>query len=101
MLGHAERVPEERLRGGGAEAVDRPRAHDPDLRLEPRATRPHLAGGGLLVDAALPPRLPLEVLDSVRHVHAAPVYPGDGEGAVEEAPRGPDEGPSGQVLLVA
>jgi hypothetical protein len=53
------------------------------------------------VDAPLAARLPLEVLDRVRHVGARPIDPRRLERVVEDAPRRADERPAGLVLLIA
>jgi len=55
----------------------------------------------LLVDPALPSRLPLEVLDRVRDVGRRPVDPRGLEGLVEEAAGRADEWLASLVLLVA
>src|SRR2546421_12952109 len=53
------------------------------------------------MDAPLPARLPLEVLDRVRHVDSAAVDAGCLERLVEELARRSDERLAGAILLVA
>jgi hypothetical protein len=101
VLGDAELTPKQRLRGGCSEQDEDARVHNRELGLEPRAARSHLGPVRLLVDPPLAASLPLEVLDGVRDVYDRPVDPGRVERFVEEAPSRPDEGPAGQVLLVA
>src|SRR5688572_13314887 len=113
LPGHLERAAEQRLRRGRAEADDDLRLHDLELGLEPRPARLDLGGVRLGVNADLaapaPPtpaaqtgrRLPLEVLDRVGHVRRPAVDAGFGQPLVEHPPRRSDEGPPGQVLLVA
>ena len=74
---------------------------DRELGFEPRAAGRHLGPVRLLVDPALPARLPLEVLDRVRDVDGRAVDSGRLEGLVEQPPGGADERPPGAVLLVA
>jgi len=72
-----------------------------ELGLEPRAARGQLAPARLRVDAALAARLPLEVLDRVRHVDRFPVDARLREGLVEHAAGRADERRSFPVLSVA
>src|SRR6185369_13341246 len=60
-----------------------------------------LARRGLLVDAPLAARCPLEVLDRVRDIERAPVEPGLAKRAVEQSTGRPHEGTPGKVLVVA
>jgi len=101
LLRHAELAAEQRLRGCRAEADQHRRPHDGELRVEPRAAGRDLAPARLLVDAPLPPRRPLEVLDHVRHVGERAVDPGLLERLVEEASGRADERASLAVLAVA
>src|SRR5438132_11991240 len=82
-LRDAELTAEQRLCGRRAQQYEHPRLDDLQLRLEPRATGGHLRPVRLLVDAALSPRLPLEVLDGVRHVRRLTVDAGCHERLVE------------------
>src|SRR5437868_3027727 len=54
-----------------------------------------------LMDAALAARLPLEVLDHVRHVRLTPVYASLVERAIQHLPRRTHEWCTGHVLAVA
>src|SRR4051812_2578271 len=53
------------------------------------------------MNASLAARLPLEVLDGVRHVHVRAIDTRFGQCSVEQVARWSDEGPAGEVLLVA
>src|SRR5262249_30621044 len=66
-----------------------------------RAARANLGSVGLLVDAPLAARLPLEVLDGIGHVDLPSIDARLGERGVEKAARRPDERPAGNVLGVA
>src|SRR5438067_1853163 len=70
------------------------------LAIEPRPAGGDLGPVRLLVDAALPQRLPLEVLDDVRDVGLLPVDARVRHGLVEDAPGRPDERTALLVLLV-
>src|SRR5690242_21535920 len=96
----AEVAADHRLGGRRAETDEDARLDHRDLGVEPGPARDHLAPRRLLVDPALPARLPLEVLDDVRDVGGRAVDPGLAERTVEELPRGADERRSGTVLLV-
>jgi len=71
------------------------------LRLEPRAACRHLGPVRFLVDASLPSRLPLEVLDRVRHVGVGSVDLSCPQRLVEESAGGADERSAGTVLLIS
>jgi len=101
VLADPELTTEERLRGGRAEAHEHLRLQQRELGLEPRPAGGDLRSVRFLVDAALPTRLPLEVLDDVRDVGQPAVDPGLFERVVEQSARGADERPARQVLLVA
>src|SRR5690348_2483553 len=101
LLRDAELLAEERLRRRRAEADEHRRLHDRELRLEPGAAGHLLGPARLRVDAPLPARLPLEVLDRVRDVDLPAVDPREIERLVEQAPRRPDERAALLVLLVA
>src|SRR5436305_13928928 len=79
------------LRGRRTQADEHARTHDGELRFEPRAAGGELAPARLRVDAALAPRLPLEVLDRVRDVRCPTIDAGKVEGVVEDAAGRPDE----------
>src|SRR4051794_5472851 len=98
---NAEAPPEERLRRRRAEAHEHGRLHDRELRVEPRPARGDLRPSRLRVDPPLAARLPLEVLDDVRHVGARPVDPRLLERLVQKATRGTDEWMPFAVLPIA
>lgn len=89
----AELLAEEGLRGGCPQADDYTWAQQLDLGVEPRPARGDLRPARFRVDPAFSPRLPFEVLDSVREVRLAPVDPGVDERLVEQAAPRPDERP--------
>ena len=60
-----------------------------------------LAGVRLGMDALLPARDELEMLDRVGDIGPRPVDPGLGQGRVEQLSGGADERPPGKILLVA
>ena len=101
LLRHPELAAEERLRSGRAQADEDARLDDLELGVEPRPARRHLSPRRLLMDAPLAARLPLEVLDGVRHVHRSAVDPDFRERLVEHPAGGADERPALLVLLVA
>src|SRR4051794_36140937 len=101
LLGHAELLAEQRLRGGGAEADEDLRLHDCQFLVEPRMAGGDLGPRGLLVDAALAAGGPLEVLHGVRDVSGRAVDAGLLERLVEHAAGRADEGLPRLVLLVA
>src|SRR5262249_23787511 len=100
VLGDAELSAEEALSSRRAEEDENARLDRIELRLEPRTARGRLRPVRLLVDAAFPARLPLEVLDGVRDVGRRAVDTGGFERVVEHPPGRPDERPSCLVLLV-
>ena len=100
--GDPELAAEQRLRGGGAEADEHPRLEQPRARLPARAARRDLGAVRLLVDAALPARHPLEVLDDVGHVDRARGRSRRVSSAWSRSfPAGPTNGLARLVLLVA
>src|SRR5919109_70307 len=101
VLRDAKVAAEQRLRGGRAEGDENARLHDRELGVQPRATRGDLGPVRLLVDAPLPARLPLEVLDDVRDVRERAVDAGLLERPVEQLPGRADERFAGLVLLIA
>jgi len=71
------------------------------LGIEPGAAGAHFAGTWPGVDAALPARLPLEVLDRVRDIDEVAIDARVFEAAVEEVAGGADERVAKAVLGVA
>ena len=71
-----------------------------DLRLEPRPACLDFRHSRLLVNAPLAARLPLEVLDRVRHVHIAARNAGLLECLVQQCAGGADKGRSLPIFLV-
>jgi hypothetical protein len=78
-----------------------PRPDHPELGLQPEPAGPDLAPVRALVDPALAPLGPLEVLDRVGHVHVGTVDAGLVQRPVQDPARGPDERVALLVLLVA
>lgn len=68
-LRNTEGGPQEPLCSGCAQAYDQVRTNRSDLGLEPGVTGADLAEGRLLVEAALSPRLPLEMFDCICYVN--------------------------------
>src|SRR5436190_90275 len=101
MLGDAELAAEQRLGCRRAEQDEDARLHHLELRLEPGPAGRHLGPVGLLVDPALAARLPLEMLDGVRHIDARAVDSGRLERLVEDPARRAHERLAGAVLLIA
>lgn len=89
------------LSGGRTEADEDLGPDDRDLCVQPGAAGRDLYRIGLLVDTALSPRLPFEVLHRVGHVGPRPVDAGNEQGAVEQRAGGTDERPALQVLPVS
>ena len=98
---HPHRRPEERGGGGRAETNEHARGQRGQLRFDPWPARRDLAAARPFVNAALPARRPLEVLDRIRHPAAVAGNPRVGEGAIEKPPCRSDERKSGAILLVA
>ena len=90
-----------RARGGRAERHHQSRPHDTQFLRQPPAAGLHLARVGGLVDAPLAAPLELEMLDRVGDIGAGAVHARLGQRLVQQLPRRPDEGPPGQILLVA
>src|SRR4051794_31370667 len=101
LLGHLERVAEQRLGRDRAHDDQRLGADHAQLRLEPWVTGADVARVGTLVDAALPAFLEPEVLDRVGEVDVRAVDAGALERLVELAPRRADERMALVVLAVA
>src|SRR5258706_15611502 len=97
LQGDAELGPDPRLCRGRAEADDRARLYDADLRQKPRPARRNLGRVRLLVDTPFAARLPLEMLDNVRYVDRRPVNPSLGERLVEQGAGRSDERRAGEV----
>src|SRR5207244_7685308 len=100
VLGHLEAPAEQRLCRGGAEGHEDSWGDETELPVEPGPAGGDLGGVRLVVDAPLAARLPLEVLDRVRHVHLLAVDAGRFERLVEHAAGGTDERMTCEVLLV-
>src|SRR5581483_2086045 len=101
LLRHAELLAEQRLRRGRAQTDDDVGLHHRELRLEPRPARGLLAPRRLRVDPPLASRLPLEMLDRIRHVRRGAVDTGELERLVQQAPGRADERAPRAILLVA
>ena len=97
---HAERGAEQGRRRDGAHDDDHPRLYDLEFRRQPRAARDDLPAGRPLVDPALAPLLPLEVLHGIGDVGAVAVDPRPGEAVVEHPAGGADERVPGTVLTI-
>src|SRR2546423_13356201 len=93
-------APEQRLSRGRAEADQHAWLDHVELCLEPGPAGGDLRPVRLLVDAAVAPRLPLEVFDDVGDVDLSPVDARVLERLVEELPGRPDKRFALQVLLV-
>ncbi len=96
---------EDGLGGGGAQADQDHRSDGRYLAFQPRPTSADLVCARLVVQpsSAAPVwgRPPFEVLDHVGHVCLRSIDAGLGQGRVEQLARRPDEGMTGQILLVA
>ncbi len=99
--GDPEGGPEKSLRRGRTEADDHLRTDHSDLGLQPWSTGGDLDRIGLLVDAPLPPGLPIEMLHHVGHIGLVPVDAGLQQATVEQTASRTDEGLSAEVFLVA
>src|SRR5581483_5090689 len=101
LLRHAELLAEQRLRRGRAQTDDDVGLHHRELRVEPRPARGLLAPRRLRVDPPLASRLPLEMLNRIRHVRRGAVDTGELERLVQQAPGRADERAPRAILLVA
>src|SRR6266496_5423586 len=100
-LHHAEGWTQKSLRRCRAQADENLWLDQSELRVEPGPAGPDLDRIGLLVDALLAARLPLEVLDDVGDVGLRPVDAGLLQAGVEESSRRTDERPPFDVFTVA
>ena len=101
VLGEAEVVAQQGLRGHRAQAHDQLRAYGDDLCAEPGPARLDVAHLGRLVDPALTALLEPEVLDGVRHVHRRPVDAGLVHRLLQQSAGRTDERDALAVLDVA
>lgn len=83
------------------EANDNPGPDNPNLRVQPWPAGGYFPGAGLLVEPALPMRLPLEMLHDVRDIDTPPVDAGLFQRLVEQSTGGTDKWPSREVFVVA
>src|SRR5258708_2247619 len=100
-LAHAEAPAQNSLGSGGAKQDQYFRPDNVYLGVEPRPALRDLDHIRLLVDAALAPRLPLEMLDDVGNVNVAAVDAGGRQGLVQHRARRADKRAPFQVLFVA
>src|SRR5262249_13477304 len=98
---NTERTPQQRLCRRRSETHERRRLHDGELVLEPGTARLDLALSRLLMDPPFAARLPLEMLDDVRHIHLASIDARVFECAIEQFPRWTDERMTREILVVA
>src|SRR6266498_2675518 len=101
LAGDAEAPSEQSLGRRGAEAHEDVGLDDGELGVEPRPARRDLRPRRLRMDPALAARLPLEVLDHVRHVGECPVDARLAERLVEQTSRRSDKRAALAVLTVA
>src|SRR5690348_14230429 len=92
LLGDAERLPEERLRRGRAEADDDGGRDQLDLPLEPGMARLDLHRARFRMDAPLAARDPFEMLHRVGDIGDRALDPSIDQRLVEELPGWSDEG---------
>src|SRR6266498_5597813 len=97
----AEAAAEQGLGRRRAEAYEHLGLDDRELGVEPRPARRDLRPRRLCMDPALAARLPLEVLDHVRHVRERPVDARLVERLVEQTSRRSDKRAALAVLTVA
>ena len=101
VSGDPELAAQQGLRSGCPESDDHLWVDDHQFGLQPRAARCDLIRGRSLVDAPLPSRLELEVLDHVGDVDVVAIDPRFIQGLVEDRTRRTDERPAGEVLSIA
>ena len=103
LAGHAERRPEQRLRGGRPEQPDRCRPRRLELGLDPWTTGCDFGPARPFMKAPLAAGCgaPLEMLDDVGHEHRFAIQAGVGEGAVKDLAGGTDERAPCAVLDIA
>ena len=100
VLRKAEFVAHDALGGCGAKQDDNVRPGDADFRIQPGTAGANLDGVGLLMDAALAPRLPFEVLDDVSHVDFIAVNSGSGQSLIQNSTCRSDKGASREIFFV-
>lgn len=101
VLRDAKRAAEKRLSCRRPETDDQLRFDRFQFGIEPRATGGDLASAGLLVNAALAPRLPLEVLDGICNVDLIPVEAGLLQTLIQKPTCGAYERPPFAVFAIA
>jgi hypothetical protein len=97
----AEPAPPECLARRRTQGDDHLRIDEVHLLVEPVPAGEHLGAVRPLVDTALAPRCPLEVLHSVRHVDLAAIDSGGFERVIEHASGRSDERRASLVFLIA
>src|SRR5688572_14616809 len=101
VAGDPELRAEEGLRRGRAKTDDALRLDQSQLRLEPGPAGLDLAERGLLMDALLAARLPLEVLHRIGDEGFVTRDTYFSERFIENPTGRPDEGPAGKVFLIS
>src|SRR3954467_2496776 len=101
LLRDTERLAKQRLRRSGAETNEDAWLDQRNLGFEPGPARRHLRRVRFRVDPPLAPRLPLERLHDVGHVHDLAVDACLLQRAIEQPAGGPDERLSRDIFGVA
>ena len=101
VFGDAEGRTEEGLRGGGSQADDQAGPNGLHFGVQPGAAGGDFAGAGLLMNAALAARFPLEVLDGVGDISRVTIDAGLLQAAVEETAGGTNKRVAFDVFAVA
>src|SRR3984893_9911578 len=101
MQAHPEVAAAERLGSSGAKQHEQVRLDGGDLGVQPGPAGVDLGSVRLLVQATLPLRFALEVLDGVRDVDASTIDARFLERLIEDAPGRTDEGLAFDILAIA
>ena len=100
VLRHSKRRSEDRLRSRRAQTNKQSRPNDLKLGFEPRPAGRNLARVRFLVDAALPARLPFEVLHRVGDVNLIAIDSRFFQRPVENFSSRADERSTSEILLI-
>src|SRR5947209_17113027 len=101
MLGHAEITSQNSLGGSCSQQDDYFRLHNSDLGIQPGTAGRDLRSAGLLMNAALAARLPLEMLHNVGYVHVFAVNTGFSQSFIQHRACRSHKWPSGKVFFIS
>ena len=92
---------EKRLGRGRTKTNQNIRFNDPQFGFEPRPTSRDISRAGFLVDAALSPPFPFEMLHRISDIDGLSVDPDFFQRSIQDLPRWPDKRFAAQIFLIA